>query len=206
MGIIRGKHTSPGVYTKLTSIRNKQFTHTAPNSTLNINTGGGDGGDTLRFYFGYLPLKTDNGKLNDETFNYLISLEGEKLKQMPTIFTDRTSQPTILINNGKDIVIKSIMSETELNDKIRSGEQFETIADEYNNCVVLLIPKKIYDSGVFDVIDATFEKTIKDNFQKINDIKINGFNYVFTAMFNEFWSYSSVGNDKVISPLILKLR
>ena len=205
MGIIRGKHTSPGVYTKITSIRNKQIEHVAPNSTLNINTGGGDGESTLRFYYGYLPLKTNKGLLSDESISYLKSLDGEKIKDTPTILNYRTSQSTLLFNKGKDIIIKETISETELEEKIKSGEQFENIADDNNNCVVLLMPKKIYESGNYDIIDATFEKTLKDNFSKINDVKINGINYVFTAMFNAYWSYSSVGCDKVISPIILRL-
>ena len=68
MGIIRGKHTSPGVYTKITSIRKpRKDVVTSPMSTKNVViSGNAQPQPTYFVYYGYYPIRY----LNKKQFNF----------------------------------------------------------------------------------------------------------------------------------------
>lgn len=207
MGVIRGRHVSPGIYTNMTAIRKPSAaTKTAPKSTLYINVGGGDGGSDIYIYYGYTHLETKDGQMTQSELNRLMSLSGDEIRRMTNVAHDKTKEKTYTLNNGEEIVIKSELSEDELIELIDSGEYFEDISDSKNNLVVMLIPIANFNNSNFDIIDLTFNKSVKDLFSKLNEVIINGNKYAFLAMFNDNWAYSSAGEDKVIAPLKLVLK
>ena len=203
MGKIRGLHTSPGIYTRVTTLRKRGLNHVAPASTANANAGGGSGSYSPRFYFGYLPITSFNGEITDESLAELLSLTGDEIKNINTVKEKSTSKTSIDLD---EVNIPSELSVQEFNERIGNGESYSEIADSYNDCVILMVPTVRYTSSNFDIVDKITGFSLKDIFIKVNDVTVNNSPYVLLCMFNNLWSYARVGEDKVISPLMLKFK
>lgn len=202
MGIIRGTHVSPGIYTKTTSIRTRGIKHVSPASTLYANSGSG-GGTSSRFYFGYIPVTSYNGKITEESINQILQLTGDEIKNMRTVEEKMSPRPEVPL---EEVRIPSELSVSEFDEKLNRGEAYADVADPYNSCPVLMIPLRKYEKSGFDIFDNVTGVSIKNIFSKINDVEVNKVPYVLLCMFNDLWGYARVGEDKTISPLTLKFK
>lgn len=160
----------------------------------------------IQFYFGYMPIHTFDGKITEETISELQELTGDEIKAMSTITEVRSMDTVIELTNKEDFIIPSDISEEELAELISGGTKYNNIADEYNNCVVLMVPLARYNSPRFDIIDERFNQSIKNLFCKINCVEVSCMRYVLLCMVNDKWAYSTVGKDKVIAPLKLIIK
>lgn len=206
MGAIRGRHVSPGIYTKITALGTKQtpITKTAPMSTKNSFVEGGSGGILSNsYYFGYLPIETKNGKETTDNLNYLRSLTIEDIENISTIKKIESLSSTIKLTNDKEMVIKPTISKSELNNRVLvNHEEYNVIADENNNCVILIIPSS---KSKYYITDTYLNDFKLNCFSVINKIKKNKTEYNVLCMFNDKYAYSSIGMDKVISPITLHI-
>ena len=160
----------------------------------------------IQFYFGYMPIHTFNGKITEETISELQALTGDDIKAMSTITEVRSMDTVLELTNKEDFIIPSDISEEELAELISGGTKYNNIADEYNKCVVLMVPLARYNSPRFDIIDERFNQSIKNLFCKMNCVEVSCMKYVLLCMVNDKWAYSTVGKDKVISPLKLVIK
>lgn len=152
------------------------------------------------FFFGYMPIKTFNGKVTDETISGLTQLTGDEIRAIPTINEIRSKDSVVELTGGGNMIIPSVIGPEELADLLRSGIKYNDIADDYNNAITLMIPLSRYESKHFDIIDETFNISMLNNFEKVNCVTVNGEKYVLLCLFNEQWAYSRIGKDKVFSP------
>ena len=111
------------------------------------------------------------------------------------------------LTGGKNLVMPCTVTMKQLEELIeKEGCEYVDVADVKNNCVVIAIPKKYYEDPNFDIIDETFGKSIKENFNKIKEFMMGTNKYVLLCMFNEYFAYATIGEDKVISPITLKVK
>lgn len=160
----------------------------------------------ISYYFGYMPISTVNGVVNDDTIEKIKELSGDDIKDISTVYNVVGSDTIIEVTDGKDFIIPSTISEEELSSLIESGNKYADIADDNNNCVVLMIPFTRYTSSRFDIIDERFGQSIKDSFCRVNCVSVNCAKYVLLCMFDNKWAYSRIGKDKIISPLKLIMK
>lgn len=154
------------------------------------------------YYFGYIPIKTINGEVTDETMQHILQLTGDEIKEINTVYQTRSMDSVVDICMD----MPSVITVNELKELLDSGEKYEKIADDHNNCVVLMVPLSRYDSPKFDIIDNRLNMSIKDKFCKINCVEVSCMKYVLLCMFNDKWAYSTVGKEKIISPLKLIIK
>ena len=149
-----------------------------------------------------MPINTFNGKITDETIEEIQKLTGDEIKTIKTISTVRSMDSVVDICMD----MPSEIPVDELSELISDGEKYNNIADEHNNCVVLMIPLARYNSPKFDIIDNRVNISVKDKFCKINCVEVSCMKYVLLCMFNDMWAYSTIGRDKIISPLKLIIK
>lgn len=206
MGMIRGRHISPGVYTKNTTkdyTAVKTFNKIKPIDTRNVNTTKGSGSFLKWLYFGFFNIKTDNGKITEESLEELKNLTYNELLDLISnnkVIRKRTALSEIDPYEHNEFNIEVTLTEEELNDLLSKGEKIQNILDKNNNCNILVLPTKITDSNKFQIIDLTFDVDITHLFKEINEIKLGEQDYKILCFFGDYWCYSSVGRNKVISP------
>ena len=156
----------------------------------------------IQFYFGYMPIHTFDGKITEETISELQELTGDEIKGMDNVKEIRS------MDSVMDICLDmpSVIPIGELQELLDGGEKYNEIADSHNNCVVLMAPLARYNSPRFDIIDNRLNISVKDKFCKINCVEVSCMKYVLLCMFNDKWAYSTIGKDKIISPLKLIIK
>lgn len=208
MGTIRGTHTSPGVYTKITALRKPgDSTSRAKKSTDTafVNIGGGGGNTSV--YFGWFAIRTYDGMITEKSLATLKNITEKDIKGAPHINPYKIPKTETHLTGGKSLVMPCTVTMKQLEELIeKEGCEYVDVADVKNNCVVIAIPKKYYEDPNFDVIDETFGKSIKENFNKIKEFMMGTNKYVLLCMFNEYFAYATIGEDKVISPITLKVK
>lgn len=209
MGLIRGNHTTPGIYTKLTSLRGRYPIHVSPLSTANSTVNGG-GGDVYNpvFYFGYIPIETKNGYATEENVSYLMSLTGDYIKGLKSIIKIIDQKPVVELTNKDDYPIRSDVSQSELEILLTdTSVTYNSIADQYNSCIAILVPYYRYvNNPIFSITEERFGVNIKSTFVKMSNITVEDKPYVLLCMFNNSFAYSRIGEDKIVSPLKMILR
>lgn len=207
MGVIRGGHTSPGTYTKFTTIERKTYKKQKPMNTANVYIEAG--GKKILMYFGYTGIVTDRGKITEEVLNKLSAFTEKEINASNSILPYN-------VEVGEDGVIleQSIKKQSIKTDNDLTEEQ---LRDQCNNCVVVVIDKETYDKNNFKIIDTTLgipiggnlteEEEENDLFYEVaNDITIRGEKYVMLAMFNTNYAYCPLYSDKKIAPLQIKIE
>jgi hypothetical protein len=154
------------------------------------------------YYFGYMPIKTVDGEITDESIEHILQLTGDEIKEIDTVSQMRSMDSVVDICMD----MPSVIPVEELAELLANGEEYNEIADDHNNCVVLMIPLARYNNPKFDIIDNRLGISIKDKFCKINCVEVSCMKYVLLCMFNDKWAYSTVGKDKVIAPLKLIIK
>ena len=209
MGIIRKHHKSPGIYTRLTSLRDIYPLHMPPLSTAN-STVNGEGGDIYNpiFYFGYIPIKTENGYVTEDNVEYLMSLTGDYIKGLKSIIKIVDQKSAVELTNKTDYPIHSDISVSELENLLSdSSVTYDSIADQYNSCIAILVPYYRYvNNPLFSIVEERFGVNIENTFLKISDITVEDKPYVLLCMFDNCFAYSRIGEDKIVSPLKMILR
>ena len=148
-----------------------------------------------------MPITTFNGKVTDSTIDEIVQMSGNDIRKIETVSLFKETDTISELTNGEDFIIPSEISEDELAEMIEDGQKYSDIADAHNNCVVLMVPLLRYEGKNFDIIDERFNKSIKNQFCRVNCVVINCEKYVLLCMFNDKWAYSRIGKDKIISPL-----
>lgn len=206
MSTIRGRHISPGIYTKNTTkdySALKTFNKVRPKDTRNVNAANGSGSFLKWLYFGYFKIKTVNGKIDENSLERLRNLTYDELLDLlnnKKVIRTRTPLSNIEPYKDEELNIEITLTEKELNEKIDNGERLEDILDDNNNCNIIVLPTKITKSDKFKIIDTTFNYEITNLFEPINVINLNGQEYQILCFFGDHWCYSSVGKTKIISP------
>lgn len=203
MGVIRGRHVSPGVYTKYTSIRtdyiNPDLFYKSAKNIIIENVF-----KPYNIYFGFFPLKSENGIYTEEILNTLRNTPFSDIIETSGISLEKILSNVYSITEHNVVNLPLHITEEELRQMIASGETYSDIADSENNCIVLLVPNKRRKQSSFDIIDETFNTSIKDSFYVLTDGTIDDINYDLMVMYNNHYAYSRIGEDKVIRPLTLK--
>lgn len=202
MGVIRYPHTSPGVYTKAESIRlDSENTDLLYNSTTNIILNGGGTDKPFPIYYGYYPLKSKDGIYTEQVINTLKSKPFSSIISYNGVSKMVVTGDTFQLN---EVTIPLSITEEELHNRILSGETYNSIADNENNCVVLILPRYIYKLKTFELTDDTFNEPIEDMFNSVKGEYMNGTMYDLLVMYNNHYTFSRICRDKVIKPIILE--
>lgn len=206
MGIIRDIHKSPGQYLRITNIRKKRLEVLNKNTSegSGVSTYTGDGTIKDKFFYGFYPVLSNNGKKLPTTYRYLQELTGERIKQLlgTMFFTETMDEDYYAINDGNDLIIP-LFTEMEEN------ETYQEQADNNNQCFVILFQQKTYNNHYIRLFDNLFlsfgdEVNTFDKFDYITQIFIDGEEYRMYALYSENWGYSPVEGDKIVSPLTIK--
>lgn len=156
----------------------------------------------IKFYFGYIPIESVDGEITEEAVEKIKNLTGDEIKNVDTVKEVRSMDSVVDVC----LDIPSIIPVSELQELLDNGEKYNEIADAHNNGVVLMVPLARYNNQKFDIIDNRLNISIKDKFCKINCVEVSCMKYVLLCMFNDKWAYSTIGKDKIISPLKLIIK
>ena len=208
MGVIRGRHTSPGVYTRLQS--GKLVPITSHKS--------GDGGTAVyndwntdkiehTIWFGYYPAETLNAKEKSTTYDLVKKINEAILNHTNKIFKEFDPSFIITTHNNENILIpEETVTEVNFN---TNWENYRSYADKHNQCAVLIVSNNKYQNNQVKVYDSLLyhlggeSENIINKFSPINQITCNGNKYIVLAMLDDNYAYSPLNTDKVLSPVVV---
>ena len=206
MGVIRGRHTAPGVYTKYSTIRMDVVnTDLQYNNTSNMVVGGGADSIPFTVYFGYYPLKSNGGVFDESVFD---EIKNTSLKDIVSYYGIKRVDSVgwvkeLPLTQHVNAIIPVVVGENDLRERIGLGDRYSDIADENNNCVIMVVPRYKYEKNGFDIVDERIEFSIYNKFNYMMTKSMNGVTYNVFVMYNNTFAYSRVGIDKAITPVKL---
>lgn len=202
MGNIRGRHTSPGVYTRITSIRKPhKGVVTAPMSTKNVVIGGNGAipVQTNKIYYGYYPMVYINGQPSHDELVKLWSIQIGELLDKGNIQESEIVSKNVILN---EVRIPEEVSEGDVLRYFNNGGSLEKLP---NYCQILAVQSKYWDK--MEIVDGTFNVSIKKLFTLLQkELRIDGINYTLIAIFDGHFVFAPLGMNAVISPIKLNFN